>query len=79
MRSMAHDTITNEPTPREIRRASGLSQERVAVEAGVCSPTVRIYEVDPLGVRDDRKRAALDLVYARMRATLASRQEEAQR
>ena len=56
--------------PRQIRQALGLSQEKVADEAGVSRPTLVLYEAKPAAVIDDAKRSALDAVYATLRARL---------
>jgi transcriptional regulator with XRE-family HTH domain len=58
--------MQSKATPREKRRAAGLSQVTVAVSAGVSLPTLRLYEANPNAVTDD-KRAALDKAYAAMK------------
>lgn len=55
-----------ESSPRAIRRAARKPLIWTAVQAGVSEPTARVYELDPLAVRDERKRAALDVVYAEL-------------
>lgn len=56
-------------SPREIRRANGLSIEKVAVASGTSSPTVRLYESNPDdGVKDPRKKDALARTYAELAA-----------
>jgi hypothetical protein len=57
-------------TPREIRKAAKLNMITVAVRAGVCEPTLRLYEANPSAVGDDKRRA-LDAVFAAMEASLA--------
>ena len=57
-------------SPRELRIAAGLSQDRMAVAAGVSSPTVRIYEIDCGSISNGRKRAALDAAYAELQKQL---------
>ena len=52
---------------RETRKTARKSQIQVAVMAGVSEPLVRLYELGgPDAVTDDRKRAALDRVYAHL-------------
>lgn len=57
-------------SPKEIRRAVGLSLEKLAARANVCGPTARIYEIDPQAVKDERKRAALAREYASLAGSL---------
>ncbi|MCE7895032.1 MAG: hypothetical protein DYH12_35885 [Sorangiineae bacterium PRO1] len=54
-------------TPREIRKAAGLTIEKTAVYAGVSSPTVRLFEADRLAVTE-RPRRKLDAYYAQLAA-----------
>lgn len=57
--------MQKQQSPGEIRRARGLSQMRVAVEAKVSIPTVRLFELaGPNGVADARKRENLSRLYA---------------
>lgn len=51
-----------------IRRRAGWSRDRAAVEARVSYALAKIYELNPAAVADPAKRAALDAVWARMRA-----------
>ena len=51
-------------TPKQIRRRAGLSLDKIAAQANVSGPTARIYEINPLEVKDERKRQALDRAYA---------------
>jgi hypothetical protein len=53
-------------TPREIRKAAGLSLIQAAVGAKKAEATVRLYEADRNGV-NDRSRADLDAFYAGLR------------
>jgi transcriptional regulator with XRE-family HTH domain len=53
---------------QRIRRAAGWSQEKTAVECGVSSPTVRVYEANPDAIKDEAKKASLDRTYAMLRA-----------
>lgn len=55
-------------TPRDVRRAAGVTIEQAAVRARVTSPTVRLYEANPLAVKDQRKRASLDALYLSLAA-----------
>lgn len=50
-------------TPKQIRTDAGVSLEKVAVHAGVSTPTARIFEIDPSAVKDERKRASLAREY----------------
>jgi hypothetical protein len=55
---------TRTKSPRAARKAAQESQVRTAVAAGVSEPLVRLYEANPQAIKDKRKRAALDAVYA---------------
>lgn len=57
-------------SPKKIRRAAGLSLEKVAARANVSGPTARIYELDPQAIRDERKRASLAREYASLAGSL---------
>ncbi len=57
--------MQSKTTPRDKRRAAGLSQMSVATSAGVSLPTLRLYEANRDAVSDD-KRTALDKAYAKM-------------
>ena len=57
-------------TPKEIRRAVGLSLQKLAARADVSGPTARVYELDPQAVKDERKRAALAREYASIASSL---------
>lgn len=59
-------------SPKEIRRAAGVSLDKIAARADVSGPTARIYEIDPGAVKDDRKRAALAREYAELARHLPS-------
>lgn len=49
---------------KQLRKRAGLSQERVAVAAGVTSPTVRVFEAGgPEAISDEHKRASLVATY----------------
>ena len=50
-------------TRRSIRRACGWSLAEAAAAASVSPGTARLYEADPLHVRDTYKRRSLDRVY----------------
>ncbi|RYE75462.1 MAG: XRE family transcriptional regulator [Myxococcales bacterium] len=56
-------------SPREIRKARGLTVERAAVAGGVTSPTLRMYEANRDAVSDATRRK-LDVVYEGWRASL---------
>ena len=58
--------MQSKATPRDKRRAAGLSQMSVATSAGVSLPTLRLYEANRDAVTED-KRAALDKAYAAMK------------
>lgn len=53
-------------SPKEIRRAAGLSLDKVAALADVSGPTARIYEIEPTAIKDDRKREQLARTYAEL-------------
>lgn len=57
-------------TPRVVRLASRLTLAETAAAAGVSSPTVRLFEADPVAVRAD-KRAALSAYYQELEAKLS--------
>jgi len=46
-----------------LRLRAGLSLDKAAARADVTATTARIFELDPLAVRDERKRSALEAVY----------------
>lgn len=50
-----------------VRVALRISAQTVARLAGVHRSTVTIFELDPLAVRDERKRAKLSALYADLR------------
>lgn len=50
-----------------VRVALHIPAHIVARMAGVARPTVTIFELDPLAVRDESKRAKLSEVYAELR------------
>lgn len=58
--------MQSKASPRDKRKAAGLSQMSVATSAGVSLPTLRMYEADRDAVSDD-KRVALDKAYANMK------------
>lgn len=58
--------------PKDVRIAVGLSAVKAGKLAGTSRQTVRLYEIDPNEVEPEQ-RAALDAVYADLRALLASR------
>ncbi len=58
--------MQSKATPRDKRRAAGISQMTAASSAGVSLPTLRLYEANRDAVTED-KRAALDRVYAAMK------------
>lgn len=53
-----------------VRVAFHIPAHVVARMAGVAKPTIVIYELDPLAVRDDRKRARIASVYDELRGML---------
>lgn len=60
--------------PKETRLAAGLSQDVVGVLAGTTSPTIRLFETDPVnGVKNTSKRAAIARVYAELAVKVAAR------
>jgi hypothetical protein len=50
-------------TRRELRESRGVSRLQAAAAANTTESTIRIYELDPLEVKDPAKRAAIDEVY----------------
>jgi len=54
-------------SPKEVRQRARRSQAYCAVHAGVCEPTLRLYEAEPSAV-STRTRAKLDAFYARLAA-----------
>ena len=51
-------------TNAQLRKQAGYSRERAGAATGTTAATVRLYEASRDAVRDDRKRAALDALYA---------------
>jgi len=58
--------------PKEIRRRMGYSLEKVAVYAGVCSSSVRLYEANPEALSSPT-REKLDVTFGRLGKLLAAR------
>ncbi len=58
------------PALRAVRDAHGIPRIRIAVEAGVCEPTVRNFENCPASVKPET-RARLMPVYQRLERELA--------
>ncbi|GAC1585451.1 MAG: hypothetical protein NVS3B20_27560 [Polyangiales bacterium] len=50
----------------QIRKAAGRSLEWAGVHSGTSHATARLYEANPDAVKDPRKRADLDALYARL-------------
>ena len=57
-------------TPKEIRKRAGLPLIATAAAAKTTETTARVYELDREAVKDERKRAALDGVYADLASRL---------
>lgn len=53
-----------------VRVAFHIPAHVVAKMAGVAKPTIVIYELDPLAVRDERKRARIAEVYQELRSMM---------
>jgi hypothetical protein len=49
---------------QKARQAAGVPLIKTAVDSGTSEATVRLYEASPDAIKDPRKRAALDKVYA---------------
>lgn len=64
-------------SPRDVRKAAGVSQMKAAVDAGVSMPLVRLYEANPEAVSDPGKRRSLDRVYAGYAAAVANAEQRA--
>ena len=58
--------MQSKAAPRERRRAAGLSQMALAVEAGVSLPTLRLYEANPESVSEESRRL-LDAAYSKIK------------
>ncbi len=66
------DVTATKKSPREIRKAAGVSQIQVAVAAGVSEPTVRLYEANPEAVSSEKRRA-LDVAYEGLQPCVPAR------
>lgn len=58
------DTNDTNRRAKEIRQRAGRSRAWVAAMAGVSEPTATIFELDPDAVKSERKRKALERIYA---------------
>lgn len=70
---MASHACDNQPYMRDqaVRVALHIPAHVVARMAGVSRPTLAIYELDPLAVKDTSKRSAIERVYGELRAMIS--------